>query len=418
MQAETSRGWQTLGLELAAHAPDLPSTLGLLSTRIQEAVGLVPVLVFLYDADSAQYDLYQASQSAVPEGTYHSIPGDGQLVHWLEACTEPICDWATQNPHPVQDLHTAERYLLESLNPALFLPMRSWSLHVAKGRGLGGWVAIGPRPSGRSYSSNDLAVLAALASQAALAIEVVRLHQALKEADASGSEFIDFVAHELKQPMTAIQGYAKMLMMGIGGELPDTHRQFAQVINANAERMGRLINNLLEASRLEAGRITLQLAPVELREIVDEATAVVRGEIEARQQTLHVGVPADLPPVLGDRERLLQVLINLSSNAYKCAPQGGSIQITAEELTSSVEAAGHLVVSIRDSGIGVSDYELSQMGEKFHQAKDEVGRTQPGSGLELYVARQLIALHGSQLVIRSEPDRGSAFRFTLRITSD
>ena len=102
------------------------------------------------------------------------------------------------------------------------------------------------------------------------------LHDAVREAEEGKSEFIDFVAHELKQPMTSIQGYARMLTMGIGGELTDTQRQFAQVISANAERMGRLINNLLEVSRLEAGRITLHLAPTELGELVEEAIDAVR----------------------------------------------------------------------------------------------------------------------------------------------
>jgi signal transduction histidine kinase len=381
-------------------------------------VGLVPIVVFLYDSESVQYDLYQTGQAAEPGDTYPSIPGDGLLIHWLEECTEPICDWAAQSPFLLQDLHAAERRVLESLGRVLFLPLRSWSLCAVTGRELGGWVAIGSRPSGPSYSPNDLGVLTALVGQAALAIEIVRLHQAVKKADDSESEFVDFVAHELKQPMTAIQGYAKMLAMGIGGEPTDTQRQFAQVIDANADRMGRLIQNLLEVSRLEAGRITLQLTPNEMNEIVDEAVAAVRAEIEARQQILTVGVPEDLPPVMGDRERLLQILANLISNAYKYTPQGGSIQITAEELTGPEEGARHLEVRVSDSGIGLSDYELTRVGEKFFRAKHELVRTQPGSGLGIYIVRQLIALHGSQLVIRSEPDIGSTFRFALPIASE
>jgi signal transduction histidine kinase len=418
MQVESRRGLQALCLQLAAHSPELPTILELLLSCIEQSLGLTPVVVFLYDPDSGQYILHHASKAIGTGKAPHSIPGDGALVRWLAECIDPICVWADQNRFSDQDLYPGERQVLESLGLALFLPVKSWSLKVTQGQELGGWVAVGPRPSGPSYSPNDLAVLAALVSQAALAIENVLLHQAVEEAGESSWQFMDFVAHELKQPMTAIQGYAKMLVMGIGGELADTQRQFAQVINANADRMGRLINNLLEASRLEAGRITLQLAPLDVRELIEEAIAAARSEIETRQQTLAVEIPPGLPPVMGDRDRLLQILSNLISNAYKYTPEGGSIRITAETLSGPEVPARYLAVSISDSGIGLSDHELSQVGERFFRAEQELVRAQPGSGLGVYIVRQLITLHGGHLTIRSEPDEGSTFRFTLPIASN
>jgi signal transduction histidine kinase len=235
----------------------------------------------------------------------------------------------------------------------------------------------------------------------------------VREAEEGRSEFIDFVAHELKQPMTAIQGYAKMLALGIGGEPSDTQRQFAQVISANAERMGRLINNLLEVSRLEAGRIVLQLAPVDMKEIVGEAVAAARAEIEARHHSLAIDIPQDLPPAMGDRDRLVQILSNLISNAYKYTPDGGSLRITAEWLPGPGVPAEHLRIGVSDSGIGMSRREVAQVGEKFFRGSHELVRTQPGSGLGISIVEQLITLHGGQLGIESEPDRGSTFRFTL-----
>lgn len=418
MQAETTDALLAFHRDLAAHPPELPAILKLLVTWIEQRVGSVPTLIFLLDPDLVQYRVYPSHTAAEPEGAYPSIPADGALARWLEECADPICVLDAQDQVPTQLLKARERQLLESLGMEWFLPMVSWSQAATTGRKLGGWIALGQRPAGQPHHPDDLGALAAFANLAALAIENVRLHQAVEYAGEGKSEFIDFVAHELKQPMTAILGYAKMLTMGVGGELTDTQRQFAHIISANTERMGRLIHNLLEISRLEGGRITLELAPANLKELVDEAIATVRGEIEDRHHVLTVELPADLPPAMGDRERLRQILTNLISNAYKYTPGGGRIEITAERLRDPGAPAEYLEVSISDSGIGMSSQELARMGEKFFRAEHELVRTQPGSGLGLSIAQQLITLHGGQLTISSEPDKGSTFRFTLPIADE
>jgi signal transduction histidine kinase len=231
-------------------------------------------------------------------------------------------------------------------------------------------------------------------------------------------EFIDFVAHELKQPMTAIQGYAKMLLMDIGGELSDTQRQFVEVINSNADRMGKLVNDLLEISRLEAGRITLKLAPVRLSQIVDETLTNCLAEIESRHHTLDVEVPDDLPPVMGDRERLLQILTNLVSNAYLYTPEGGAICVSVGWPEGSEEPPGHLLVSVSDTGIGISPRDLDRLEEKFFRADHELVHEQPGNGLGVPISRHLVDLHGGKFVVESQPDRGSTFRFTVPIAPE
>jgi signal transduction histidine kinase len=230
-------------------------------------------------------------------------------------------------------------------------------------------------------------------------------------------EFMDFVAHELKQPMTSIQGYAKMLSMGIGGELSDTHKQFVEVINSNVDRMGRLVNDLLEISRLEAGRTKLNLAQVQLREVVNETIANARSEIEARHHTLQVVVPDDLPPVLGDRERLVQILTNLLSNASRYTPDGGTIRIAAIGHEYPELPPGHLCVDVSDTGIGMSPQELIRLEGNFFRADHDLVRQQPGTGLGVSIARNLVELHGGEFMIESELGKGSAFRFTVPIAS-
>ncbi len=179
----------------------------------------------------------------------------------------------------------------------------------------------------RAFTPTEIGLVQTLANQAAAALENARLYEGVAQANQAKSEFIDFVAHELKQPMTSMQGYARLLTMGIGGELAPMQTQFVQVITSNVDRMGKLVNDLLEISRLEAGRTTLRLEPVHLREVIDETLVNTRTEIEARHHTLEVTVPDDLPPVMGDRERLVQIMTNLVSNAYKYTPEGGIIRI-------------------------------------------------------------------------------------------
>ena len=247
---------------------------------------------------------------------------------------------------------------------------------------------------------------------------MVRIQQSEPPAVPAESEFIDFVAHELKQPMTAILGYTKMLLMGIGGELTDNQRQFVQVIDSNVTRMGKLVNDLLDFSRLEAGRVRLNLAPVHLEEIIEEAVMQARSEIEARQHTLEVEFPAGLPPVQGDQERLLQILSNLVSNAYMYTPNGGVLRIAVQERALSEGTPAHLLVSVSDTGIGISSGELVQLGRAFYRADHDLVHAQWGTGLGLSITRHLIALHGGDFLVDSEVGRGSTFSFTVPLAHE
>jgi signal transduction histidine kinase len=230
-----------------------------------------------------------------------------------------------------------------------------------------------------------------------------------EDLDGAKLEFMDFVAHELKQPMTAIQGYARMLTMGIGGDLNDTQNEFVRVINANVERMSRLVNDLLEISRLEAGRIELKMADVLLREVVEEVLNDARTEIEARHHNLEVDISDNLRPAAGDRERIVQVLKHLVSNACRYTPDGGTLRITAEESAGGDQ----LSISITDTGIGMSPQEVARLGEKFFRGSHDLVQTQTGNGLGLPICQHLISLHGGTLFVESEPKQGSMVRITL-----
>ncbi|MBN1138034.1 MAG: GAF domain-containing protein [Anaerolineae bacterium] len=263
------------------------------------------------------------------------------------------------------------------------------------------------------FTPTDIGLVQTMANQAAAALENARLYEGVAEANQAKSEFIDFVAHELKQPMTSMQGYARMLTMGIGGELAPMQTQFVQVITSNVDRMGKLVNDLLEISRLEAGRTKLKLEPVQLREVIDETLINTRTEIDARHHTLEVAVPDDLPPVMGDRERLVQIMTNLVSNAYKYTPEGGIIRIAVDGRDQQEVPPGHLVISVSDTGIGMSPQEMAGLQEKFFRADQPLVRDQPGTGLGVSITRGLVALHGGELVVKSEAGKGTTFSFTV-----
>jgi signal transduction histidine kinase len=267
----------------------------------------------------------------------------------------------------------------------------------------------------RTFTPTEIALCQTLANQAAATLENAQLIEGVKEADEAKSEFIDFVAHELRQPMTAMQGYAKMLTMGIGGELTDTQTQFVEVISDNVDRMGKLVNDLLEISRLEAGRTKLRLRPVRLGSVVNETITNTRTEIEARQHTLEVELPRALPPVMGDRDRLVQVLTNLVSNAFKYTPNGGTIRITVKRECPPGLPANHLCVQISDTGIGMTPQEIGQLDEKFFRGSHDLVQDQPGTGLGVSITRNLVALHQGEFLIESELGQGSTFAFSVPI---
>ncbi len=248
-----------------------------------------------------------------------------------------------------------------------------------------------------------------------LETENMRLREELRRAEGATAEFVDFVSHELKQPMTAMQGYSKMLIMGIGGELTPTQRQFVDVIDANVERMGKLVNDLLEFCRLEAGRTHLSLTPVNVHDLLYESVADNRAELEARHHTVEIDVPEDLPLVRGDRQRLMEVLAHLVRNACRYTPEGGHIRLVAEGQGGGT--GGYVCVAVIDTGIGLSPEDLPRVGEKFFRAEHELVQQQPGNGLGVAISRHLVALHGGEFYVESEPGRGSTFAFTLPATA-
>ena len=389
---------------LASTPLDLPALLEELADLLGPITQSAPMTVFLLDPASNQYSLHPV----VPAGP--CIDLNSKIARWLGTDDRPLYLIDGQDQAPSSPLTREDIQALEGM--VLFIPLRGeWGIPEGRPRG---WVALGPRPAGEPYNPEDLHLIAALVDRTALAIENGYLLASLAELEQANIEFLDFVAHELKQPMTSMQGYAKMLMLGIGGELNERQNQFAQVITANVDRMGKMVNDLLEISRLEAGRTKLKLEQLQPSAVVDQALDAIQADVEGRAHTLEVQVPGDLPPVTGDRDRLLQILNYLLSNACMYTPDGGTIRVGAGEPDPAAGRPGYLLFSISDTGIGISPEDLAKL-DKFFRADHDLVVSQPGIGLGISIARGLIELHGGELTIESEADRGSTFSFTIPI---
>ena len=248
------------------------------------------------------------------------------------------------------------------------------------------------------FTDEDIEVLTTLAAHAAVAIENARLFQQ--------SDLISEVVHELRTPLSSMVGYSKMLTMpSIADEIKS---DFANVIHREATRLGQLVNDFLDWSRLESGRVRLAREPVDLRQAIDEAIRIVEPEARERDITIDIQVPPDLPAVTGDLARLKQVLINLTSNATKYNRDGGrvGIQVAAQDGTVSV--------AVSDTGYGIAAQDLPRVFERFYRVAVSEKQVK-GTGLGLSIAKQIVELHGGEMTVESEVNVGSTFSFTLPV---
>ncbi len=264
-----------------------------------------------------------------------------------------------------------------------------------------------------TFSESSVAFIGRLADHAAIAIENARLFQKVQQANDAKTDFISFVSHELKQPMTSMKGYIDLLMQGIGGSLNEQQQQFLHIIRNNVGRMDRLVQDLLDVSRIESGRLRLDMGHVLPEEIVSEAVQAFEQEIAAKCQTLQVALQPNLPAVLGDRGRLIQVLTNLVSNANKYTPERGLITISAD--LWSDKGQDYVRWSVQDTGIGMKPDELSRLFTKYFRASSAAVRSVQGTGLGLVITRSIVEMHGGQVMVESEYQKGSTFSFTIPI---
>ncbi len=240
----------------------------------------------------------------------------------------------------------------------------------------------------------------------------------MQAANEAKSEFVSFVAHELKNPMTSIKGYTELLAQGSVGSISDMQLDFLGTIHSNVERMSTLVSDLADNSKIEAGRLRLDFKAVELQGVVDEVMRSTRRQLEEKKQSVSLKIPAKLPGIWANSTRLAQIMINLVSNANKYTPESGVIVIGAQKSPNKWDPDGaKLVVHIwvQDNGIGISLQDQKKIFQKFFRSDNSKARESAGTGLGLNITRSLVEMMGGQIWFESEFRQGTTFHFTVPV---
>ena len=247
-------------------------------------------------------------------------------------------------------------------------------------------------------------------ARASVAIENARLYAQVQSADRAKTEFVGIVAHDLKVPMTSILGYADLTLMD--GDLQEQQVSYLNRVRDTVKRMELLVSDLADISRIESGLFYMDETRVAVDDIVQGVREAIMTQIKSRGHAYIEQVEPDLPPMWVDYYRLLQVLTNLTSNAYKYTPDGGSITLSVRRVRSRIE------FSVTDTGIGMSPEAVAKLGTKFWRADDEFTRSQQGTGLGYAITGSLVEQMGSAIRVESEVGSGSRFTFTVAIAED
>jgi signal transduction histidine kinase len=267
-----------------------------------------------------------------------------------------------------------------------------------------------------SDSQVDMSFLTRLTDHAAIAISNAQLYGEVQRANLAKSDFVSFVAHELKNPMTSIKGYTELLAGGAVGQINEMQTNFLQTIKSNVERMSTLVSDLNDNSKIEAGRLRLDFKATKVADIVDDVVRSMKRQVEDKKQMLELLLADDLPLVWTDKIRAVQVLTNLVSNAYKYTPESGLLEVGAEATDNhwdSNGAARVVHIWVKDSGIGMSEEDKEKVFQKFFRSDDPKAREAPGTGLGLNITKSLVEMQGGKIWFDSEYRRGTTFHFTI-----
>ena len=267
-------------------------------------------------------------------------------------------------------------------------------------------------------SEVDLDFLSRLSDHAAIAIANAQLYAEVEAANVAKSDFVSFVAHELKNPMTSIKGYTELIAAGAVGKINDNQSNFLQTIRSNVIRMSTLVSDLNDNSKIEVGRLRIDFNAVDLSEIINNAVRSTEKQISEKKQTISVEIPENLPEIWADGTRVEQVLVNFLSNSYKYTQEEGHIIIGAEEANNQWDPDGApkvVHIWVKDNGIGMTEEDQKKIFTKFFRSEDQKAREAPGTGLGLNITKSLIEMQGGCTWFESKFREGTTFHFTVPI---
>lgn len=234
-------------------------------------------------------------------------------------------------------------------------------------------------------------------------------NQQIQDASRAKGQFLANMSHELRTPLNAIIGFAKMLKRQRAGDLSAKQERYASNIASSGEHLLELVNDILDLSKIDAAKLSLDLENVDAQALIEDVLEVIRPLVNKKQIKLVAEIESDMPEIAADKKRLRQILFNLLSNAVKFTHSGGTVRVEVRKDYKS----GHLYLAVHDTGIGIPETELKNIFDEFHQIENSFSREQQGTGLGLALTQKLVKLHSGKLEVVSEVGKGSTFTVLL-----
>jgi signal transduction histidine kinase len=280
---------------------------------------------------------------------------------------------------------------------------------ITRGPKILGLLAVADRKGGEPFTDEDLNLLLALAGQATIAVENLRLHseiqkanELLQEYDRLKSEFVGIVAHDFRRPLMAIRGFAELVLEEV--DLPiESRQEFMRTVISETDHLAQLANDTLLITQIETGQLSFNFREVDLGPFILEAVPLGISE-----HSVLMDVPNTLPKIWADPDRLRQVVTNLVTNAVKYSPEGGSITVRCRE-----RGPQHVVIAVIDHGLGIPPEQVPKLFQKFARIRSDEHLKISGTGLGLYICRLIVEGHGGQIWVESTPGKGSTFAMAL-----
>jgi len=290
----------------------------------------------------------------------------------------------------------------------------SLSVPIEIGNELAAFLCLDNFVSSDAFSATDIATAEAVAAQLGVLLQRFRLEHELRarqreleRANQLKSRFLASASHELRTPLTAIIGFSELLGGQTAGQLNDKQQRYAQNILVSGQHLLLLINDILDLSKIEAGKMALNLQAVDLHTLAESTAAVVEQQAQQAGLVLEVRLPPAIAPLIADPRQVRQILLNLLTNAIKFTPPGGRVLLAMEECHEELR------IAVQDTGIGIAAADLPHLFDDFWQADNSTARRHEGTGLGLALTRRLVELHGGRIAVISEPGQGSRFEVTL-----
>jgi signal transduction histidine kinase len=390
---------------------DLETVLTRIASHAVQLTGAAGGVIYEYDGESEDFHL---------RGSYEI---EKEFVDALRATPIRLGGGAlgqaafTRTPVEVADILDEQEYRATRMRPVLRqLGYRSLlAVPLLREEQIMGGLTIFRRTPG-SFPPEVVHLLQTFATQSVLAIQNARLFREIEDksrqieaANRHKSEFLANMSHELRTPLNAIIGFSEVLGERLFGELNEKQAEYTQDILTSGQHLLSLINEILDLSKVEAGRMELETASFDLPLAIDNARTFVRERATKHGITLEVSVDERLGDYVGDERKIKQILLNLLSNAVKFTPEGGRVAIDARQADGGVE------ISVSDTGIGIAQEDQPKIFEEFRQVGTDYAHKSEGTGLGLTLAKKFVELHGGKIWLESAIGKGSTFTFTLPI---